>query len=127
MFDMVFRDDFYFIDAKERTDAGFCYTLHFNADHLIYKAHFPGEPITPGVCILQVGLDLLADAVDCELEVVNVKNVKFLSVLRPDMGTVSVEVQKIEINDGLVKAQVSFHTPETPIAKMSLQCRMLVK
>ena len=124
---MVFRDNFYFIDAKRRTDAGVSYTLHFNADHLIYKAHFPGEPITPGVCILQVGLDLLADAVEHELEVVNVKNVKFLSVLRPEMGSVSVDVQKVEINDGLVKAQLAFHTLEIPIAKLSLQCRMLVK
>ena len=121
---MVFKDNFYRIDAKERTDAGVFYTLHFNADHLIYKAHFPGEPITPGVCILQVGLDLLADA---ELEVVNVKNVKFLSVLRPEMGAVSVSVQKVEIIDGLVKAQLSFQTAENPIAKLSLQCRMLVK
>ena len=124
---MVFKDNFYFIDAKRRTDAGVSYTLHFNADHLIYKAHFPGEPITPGVCILQVGLDLLADAVERELEVENVKNVKFLSVLRPEMGSVSVDVQKVEINDGLVKAQLAFHTPEIPIAKLSLQCRMLVK
>lgn len=124
---MVFRDDFYFIDAKERTDAGVRYTLRFNADHTIYKAHFPGEPITPGVCILQVGLDLLADAVDHALEVVNVKNVKFLSVLHPEVGAVTVEVQKIEINEGLVKAQLTFQTPDTSIAKMSLQCRMLVK
>lgn len=124
---MVFRDDFYFIDAKERTDAGVRYTLRFNADHTIYKAHFPGEPITPGVCILQVGLDLLADAVDHALEVVNVKNVKFLSVLHPEVGAVTVEVQKIEINEGLVKAQLMFRTPDTSIAKMSLQCRMLVK
>lgn len=124
---MVFKDNFYRIDAKERTDAGVFYTLHFNADHLIYKAHFPGEPITPGVCILQVGLDLLADAVEHELEVVNVRNVKFLSVLRPEMGAVSVSVQKVEIIDGLVKAQLSFQTAETPIAKLSLQCRMLVK
>ena len=60
---MLFRNNLYFIDAAQRTEDGAVYTLRLNPDHVIYKAHFPGEPITPGVCILQIGQELLSDAV----------------------------------------------------------------
>ena len=30
------------------------FNVILNPDHLIYKAHFPGQPVTPGVCILQM-------------------------------------------------------------------------
>lgn len=124
---MTFRNDFYFIDAVDRTENGVSYTLRFNADHVIYQAHFPGEPITPGVCILQVGVELLSDAVGCEIELFHVKNVKFLNVLHPDGEPVYAEVRKIIQSEGQVSAQIDFRKVDTPVAKMSLICRMTVK
>ena len=124
---MAFRNNLYFIDSVSRTDEGVTYTLHLNADHLIYKAHFPGEPITPGVCILQMGLELLSDAVGVTLELVGVKNVKFLSILHPDNATVLVIVHKISIDDSTVKAQVEFSFNDVAIAKMSLTCQTIAK
>ena len=38
--------------------------LRLNPDHPIYHAHFPGNPITPGVCIVQI-----VGEQDCEPEV----------------------------------------------------------
>ena len=33
------------------------------AEHLIYRAHFPGHPITPGVCVMQIVCELAAEIV----------------------------------------------------------------
>ena len=124
---MVFRNSLYYVDSVDRTGDGVSFTIRLNPDHIIYKAHFPGEPITPGVCILQTGVELLSEAVGCTLEISSVKNVKFLNILHPDSSSVYVDVHKIETKDGNVKAQVDFHTPDQSIAKLSLVCQTTVK
>ena len=92
---------------------------------MIYKAHFPGEPITPGVCILQIGAELLSEAAGERLELSVVKNVKFLSILRPDGKPVKVSVDITERSGGQVAAQVALSVLDVPIAKMSLICRTI--
>lgn len=124
---MIFRNNLYFIDSVSRTQEDVTYQLHLNAEHIIYQAHFPGEPITPGVCLLQMGVELLSDAVDSALEIDTVKNVKFLSVLHPEGQTVSVRVHHLAVIEDNVKAQIDFTAGEVPVAKMSLLCRKSAK
>ena len=124
---MVFRNNLYCIDAVQRFEWGVSYQLHLNGEHVIYKAHFPGEPITPGVCLLQMGAELLSDSVGSDLECEQFKNVKFVSVLRPDGAPVYVDVQDIRIEEGLVKARIDFRKSDVPVAKLSLICRTIVK
>ncbi len=121
--------------------AGAEFTIRLNPEHKIYRAHFPGDPITPGVCIIQIGLELLGLALGCGLELCRVKNVKFLSILRPAGVPVTVSIRKIteesisgiipeslsegvpQASSGIVSAQLEFSRPGEPIAKMSLICR----
>ena len=124
---MTFRNNLYFIDNISRGEDGVLYQIHLNAGHIIYQAHFPGEPITPGVCLLQMGVELLSDAVGCELELDTIKNVKFKNVLHPEGQTVEVHVHHLVQNEDKTKAQIEFATGEQPVAKMSLTCRKTVK
>ena len=120
---MNFQNNLYFVESKASTEDGCIYTIRMNADNVIYKAHFPGEPVTPGVCILQTALELMSDAVCKKLELCRVKNVKFINVLRPDGSNVKVKVYKISETDDSVKAQVDVESDSLPIAKMSMICR----
>lgn len=125
---MIFRNNLYFIDSVSRTEEDVTYQLHLNAEHVIYQAHFPGEPITPGVCLLQMGVELLSDAAESALEIDTVKNVKFLSVLHPEGQTVTVRVHHLAVIENNVKAQIDFTAgEEVPVAKMSLLCRKSAK
>jgi len=119
---MGFRNNLYFIDNIERNGDCVVYTFHLNPEHIIYKAHFPGEPITPGVCILQIGVELLADAVGTPVEINCVKNVKFLSILHPDIQPLRVEIHRLVVDGLTVNAQIVFKSIDTIIAKMSLIC-----
>ena len=47
----------------------------------IYKAHFPGYPITPGVTLLQMALELMGDR-----RLVSAKEIKYLSPVLPSDG-----------------------------------------
>lgn len=103
------------------------FRLRLNPEHFIYQAHFPGEPVTPGVCILQIGKELLAELLQESLEITHVKNVKFLSVISPlKEKEISYTFKKIETSEDSqeVKAQIIVASDEETKAKISFTCRM---
>lgn len=103
------------------------FRLRLNPEHFIYQAHFPGEPVTPGVCILQIGKELLAELLQESLEITHVKNVKFLSVISPLIKEkeISYTFKKIETSEDSqeVKAQIIVASDEETKAKISFTCR----
>ncbi len=49
----------------------------------IYKAHFPCKPITPGVCLVQIAVELASIIEKKRLKMMEAKDIKFLSVISP--------------------------------------------
>lgn len=93
------------------------------SDSVIYKAHFPEQPITPGVCIIQMATELLEFLLHISLELSEIKNAKFLSVINPDkMLEVAYTFQKTSVDDedGSVKTNVVVSSGEIICAKLSL-------
>ena len=80
---MELKNSLYQITGKETNGTAVSYDLQLDASHVIYQAHFPGEPITPGVCIIQMAKELLEDHTGTAYEISGVKNVKFLAVISP--------------------------------------------
>ena len=82
------------------------FNIILNPDHLIYKAHFPGQPVTPGVCILQMLQELLLVETGKQLFIKNIKNAKFISMMSPVADSrVSVLFTLVDAQEGGVKAQ----------------------
>lgn len=98
------------------------YELELNPSCFIYQAHFPGEPITPGVCIMQMGKEVLEDALGKSLQVASVKNIKFLSVISPRENlSITYQFKKVELSEDKrsVKAQLVVMAGEEAKAKIS--------
>lgn len=87
-------------------------------DHPIYQAHFPGQPVTPGVCLLQVVVELLQRAFDEQLQLLVVNNAKYLAPLIPGEGH-AVECEVRFDPEGLT-AQAVVSGSEHVYAKFSL-------
>lgn len=125
---MLLRNKLYTVTHRNTEGLTGCYTLELQPACVIYKAHFPGEPITPGVCIVQTAQELLEDMLQCAglphtTKLAMVKNVKFLSVLSPaDNTTVVYQMKKVEMSEDNteLKAQVVVSADEEAKAKMSL-------
>lgn len=97
--------------------------IALEADNCIYKAHFPGQPITPGVCIIQIATELFSCLMDCKLELIEVVNAKFLAVINPlETPAVEYKFSKITVDDAqqTVKVAVTVSSPATVCAKLSL-------
>lgn len=122
---MKLKNNLYTISGSETTDKGVNYNIRLNPDCVIYKAHFPEQPVTPGVCIVEIAHELLEEYYNCPLEVKLVKNVKFLSVISPlEVKDITYQLQNIkEDEDGTIKVQVTAVSDDTVYAKISLTCQ----
>ena len=80
---MQFLDDLLITQSITETENGFTAVLRCTPEHLIYQAHFPGNPITPGACLLQTAGELLQRKIGRPLFLKSSKNVKYLNVLIP--------------------------------------------
>ena len=79
----MLKDTFFTILSSENTESGRTCRIALNASHPIFQAHFAGNPIMPGACIVQMIKELTADYFDRTFFVCAVKNMKFLHAINP--------------------------------------------
>lgn len=120
---MILKNSLYTIADKRMEGSGIFYQILLDKNHFIYKAHFPNEPITPGVCIIQIAKELLEDYLHEEYEISYIKNIKFLSVLSPlSTPSVAYVFDKVtflpETNE--CKTQVQVQQDNVLFAKLSI-------
>lgn len=77
--------DFYKVEQIEKVSEGKYNTIVFlNNEHAIFKGHFPGNPVTPGVCMMQIIKELSQEIVESSLLMTSSSNVKFMALINPD-------------------------------------------
>ena len=96
-------------------------TVRLLPESPVYSGHFPGYPITPGVCLVEIALELIAEMAgqaghDGKVRLVAAKNIKFTSPIIPTPGT------ELRFNLGGEGSErtVEILSGETLCAKMSL-------
>ena len=114
----------YTITTKGINDDGGVFHIHLNPESLIYKAHFPEQPITPGVCITQIAVELAEIIVGHSLQMIGIKNVKFLSIMTPDTQTevtYTITIKSLDAKETRIQAMAQ--SDDVVYAKMSLICK----
>ena len=56
---MKLINDFFEIVSKESGEGTLKCKVRLHPEHFIYQAHFPGNPVTPGVCLVQMAAEIL--------------------------------------------------------------------
>ena len=123
---MNLKNSLYTIEDVAEDGNSISYELLLNADHTIYQAHFPNEPITPGVCILQILRELLEVYTGKLYEITKVKNVKFLTILSPvktRQVTFVIDKMSDDAMTGACKVQAHVEAKETMITKISMEVK----
>ena len=77
------------------------FTIELNVNHPVYKGHFPDVPVTPGVVLTDICRTLTAQIVNEELQLVEAKSIKFLSMVNPN-ETPHLNVTIDAVRDDLV-------------------------
>lgn len=122
---MKLLNSLYKIVSKGVQESPLRYDIQLDASHFIYQAHFPGEPITPGVCIIQIAKELLEEHLNQKFNIKMIKNVKFLNVISPvERPQITYVFEKITVDDTTktCQAQVQVLSDETSMVKLSFIC-----
>lgn len=114
-------NDFYTIEkwAGSDTTAGeIRATLVLNAAHPIFAGHFPGQPVVPGACQLQMVEELLSHVLDKEFRLVNAAQIKFLAPIDPQKHPRIEAVLQYAL-DGPFQVTAAFSAADANFLKLS--------
>jgi 3-hydroxyacyl-[acyl-carrier-protein] dehydratase len=97
--------EFYTIVGQKKEAEAFHFTLSLNARHRIFEGHFPGRPVVPGVCLIQMVLEVAGSVMNiCPLRLLRATQIKFIAAIDPrmnnplDMQLVMVRRERGEIH-----------------------------
>ena len=80
---MKLINDFYHIVATDDSEGKYVCKVKMNAAHNIYSVHFPGNPVTPGVCLVQMVAEMLEQKYSKRFVLSTAVNIKFIDSSLP--------------------------------------------
>ncbi len=94
--------------------------IEINPEHNIFKGHFPGNPVVPGVCIIQLMKEVLEEAFDKKLRLEKGTNIKFLEIINPEINNIlEIEQKIISKENGIIKIRSSLFLEKKVFCKFS--------
>lgn len=113
--------DFYILNELTREESGkYLAYISINASHEVFKGHFPGNPVMPGVCMMQIIKELTERIADTGLMLTQLSNVKFMALINPEVNSeLKLELEVSETPEGLVKVKNTAYFQETVALKFS--------
>lgn len=121
---MTLKDTLYRIETRYDGDGDTTFAVLLLRDCFIFRAHFPERPVMPGVCLVQMAVELLEERFGERLAIRRIKNVKFLSVISPDdSDRLLLRLSHIttDVTSGTVAARIDVTDALEQKAKISLE------
>lgn len=106
----MLSNDFYHINSFSAEAEEIYAEIKLNPRHRIFAGHFPGNPVTPGVCIMQIIKELTEKAVQTALQTEKVSNLKFKALINPEVnGTLHLHIKSTAADNAVkIKSTVTF-------------------
>lgn len=116
---MKLLNDFYHTEPLRVADGEIRATVSFDAHHPVYQAHFPGNPVTPGVYLLQIATEILEGHLGLRLSLKTAGNIRFKKPIGPEAQPTFI-FRKLNTENDHLSVSVSIETDDSQLAKMSL-------
>lgn len=115
----------YKVASTENTDKGILAKVHLNKDHVIFKGHFPGNPVMPGVCMIQIIKELTEEATGKALFLSVSSNIKFMAIINPEINPDLQLAIDITEENGEVKVKNISFFEETVALKLNATFKVI--
>ena len=104
---MLLKDFYKVISINKNDDQKYLVIIFINKDHEVFKGHFPGNPIMPGVCMMQIIKELTEEITQSSLIMQSLSNVKFMALINPfvnpelrlELDITTTEENKIKVKN----------------------------
>jgi len=112
--------DFYKVLSLEKKEHQHEAVILVNEKHEVFNGHFPGNPIMPGVCMMQIIKELAEEITGSKLVMQSLSNVKFMALINPEVTPeLRLELDITTTEDGLVKLKNASYFNDTTALKLS--------
>jgi 3-hydroxyacyl-[acyl-carrier-protein] dehydratase len=101
-------NDLYNIEHKESDANSIRALVILRKDHKIFDGHFPGRPVLPGVCMIQIVREILQDERHIIVQLSSSDSIKFLSVINPQETDRFNVLLELNLYQNSYHVQVSF-------------------
>ena len=95
-------DHFFRITEQKKEGDGWVVGLALDAGHPIFDGHFPGRPVVPGVCLVQMVTEVtkIVSGFAGVLRLVSARQIKFISFIDPRRGDTLIMRLTVRRADG---------------------------
>jgi len=114
---MMLQNSFFYFTGPITEGDFITSTIELNADHPIFKGHFPDQPIVPGVCMMQMVKEILEKYSNKTLQLVKANDLKFLSFVDPGQNLNILMKFKIKTEENLYRIDAQLLDNETVLFK----------
>ena len=99
--------------------------IKLHKEHKIFEGHFPGNPVMPGVCMIQIIKELTEKAVGKELFLAQSSNIKFMAILNPEKNDILVLNLQLTKNENEVKVKNTTTFDDTLALKLNAVFKLM--
>lgn len=114
----MMMDDFFTVQSIEELSVNegspsirpYKIVIRLNPDHPVYLGHFPGNPVTPGVCQIRMITELASGVLNQELFLKEADNIKFLTMILPEKNQdliVEIKIRELNFHEWEIFAELS--------------------
>ena len=107
---MILAGSFYTVVNPVTEPESLRAVVKINAEHPIFEGHFPGQPVVPGACMVQLVKDVLCETLDAIVILKKAASIKFINMITPDispMPQLIVTYKLIDNGDISVNANIT--------------------
>lgn len=76
-------NDLYIIQSLSEFENQIDTVVELRPDHAIFKGHFPGQPVLPGVCMMQMITEITSEFLKKSFRISRAPMIKFLHMIDP--------------------------------------------
>jgi 3-hydroxyacyl-[acyl-carrier-protein] dehydratase len=108
-------DDLYFIKSSHTESVNkLTVKVEINREHPIFTGHFPGNPILPGACTIQILKELVAEHLGRKVSLSKAINIKYLSFINPEKNNlVDFNIELKEMDNGNLSCNTTINHENT--------------
>ena len=115
----------YIVKELKNTDSEITANIKLNANHEIFEGHFPGNPIMPGVCMMQIIKELTEEVLGKELALQTSTNIKFMAKINPETDPDLVLNIPYSEEEGILKLKNTTFFGDTLALKLNAKYKIV--
>ena len=97
---MNLKDTYYSLSSHLKENDNDIFEVNMHSDHPVYEGHFPGMPVSPGVCNMQMIKECTSIAIKKELYIDKISMCKLSALMSPiDNPKVYIKIKNNIIED----------------------------